>query len=246
MNPCLLIPVYNHGATVGALVEGLAPLGLVCFIVDDGSDPTTRRTLERLAAGTSWVRLARRPRNGGRGPTLRLGYQLAAQAGYSHVVQLDADGQHDPCDVPRLLEVARQHPEALVLGDPRFDETAPRARRWGRWLSRFWVWVETCSFRIRDPLCGLRCFPLAPTLQLLDRVPCGDRMDFDPEIAVRLQWAGVPVVNVPVRIRYFADGLSHFHMLWDNLRMSWLHTRLVFGMLVRAPGRGARPRRGSA
>jgi hypothetical protein len=114
-----------------------------------------------------------------------------------------------------------------------FDATAPRSRLIGRQLSRFWVHVETLSRQISDPLCGFRCLPLDPTVALLARHPLGDRMDFDPEIAVRLVWEGLDVVNVPTRVRYFADGVSHFQLLHDNVRISWAHTRLVFGMLRR-------------
>ncbi|MEE9609270.1 MAG: glycosyltransferase family 2 protein [Myxococcota bacterium] len=234
MKPCLLIPIYNHGATIAEVVSALSPLGLPCLIVDDGSDDDTRAALIELEAAHSWVRVERRSPNAGRGVALRVGYRLAAQLGHSHVVQIDADGQHDARDVPVLLEAARQRPGALVLGAPLFDDSAPAGRRYGRWLSRVWVWVETCSLEIRDPLCGLRCLPLEPTLRILDAVACGDRMDFDPEIAVRLVWAGVPVVNVPTRVRYFDGGISHFDLVRDNLRISWLHTRLFFGMLPRS------------
>jgi glycosyltransferase involved in cell wall biosynthesis len=245
VNPCLLIPVYDHGATLGDVVAGLAFLDLPCLVVDDGSHEATSAALERLRATCPWVRLERHPRNLGRGAALRTGYRWAARLGYTHAVQLDADGQHDPRDVPAFLEVARRRPDALVLGVPTFDDSAPRSRRYGRWISRFWVWLETLSFAIRDPLCGLRGVPLAATLRLLDRVPCGDRMDFDTELAVRLVWDGLPVVNVPVRVRYFPDGISHFHLLADNLRLSWLHARLFCGMWLRLP-RLIAVRRGAA
>jgi len=235
VNPCLLIPIYNHGATISEVVESLADLDLTCLIVDDGSDRETRTVLESLALEHPWVRVERRARNGGRGAALRSGYRLAAQLGFSHAAQLDADGQHDPRDVPLLLEAARRSPEDLVLGYPVFDETAPRARRYGRWISRFFVWLEICSLAIRDPLCGLRCIPLQAALRVLDRVQCGDRMDFDTEFAVRLVCDGLRVTNVPTRVRYFANGISHFDMVRDNLRISWLHTRLVFEMIPRAP-----------
>jgi glycosyltransferase involved in cell wall biosynthesis len=246
VNPCLLIPIYDHGATIGDVVSGLAFLGLPCLLVDDGSHEETRAALGRVCDTFSWVQLARHACNRGRGAALRTGYHQAACLGYSHVVQLDADGQHDPRDVPALLVVARSRPDALVLGAPIFDESAPRSRRYGRWISRFWVWLETGSLAIRDPLCGLRAVPLAPTLRLLRRVPCGDRMDFDTEMAVRLVWQGVSVRNVPVRVRYFADGISHFHMLGDNLRLSWLHARLFCGMWLHLPRLILRRIRGAA
>jgi glycosyltransferase involved in cell wall biosynthesis len=235
MNPCLLITIYNHGATIGALLEALAPLDLPCLVVDDGSDEETAKILDRLDSACAWVRLERRARNGGRGAALKTGYRLAARLGYTHAVQIDADGQHPAGAVPELLEAARRRPDALVLGSPVFDANAPRSRRYGRWISRFWVWLETCSLAIRDPLCGLRCVPLAPVLRVLERVRCGDHMQFDPEIAVRLVWEGLPVVNVATRISYPADGISHFQMFRDNVRISWLHARLFFGMFPRAP-----------
>jgi glycosyltransferase involved in cell wall biosynthesis len=242
VNPCILIPIYNHGRTIGDVVAGLAPLGLPCLVVDDGSDTTTRATLDRLAGAWPWVSIEHLPRNRGRGAALRHGYRTAARRGFSHAVQLDADGQHDPADVPRLLDAARRAPGALVLGMPHFDGTAPRSRRWGRLLSRYWVWVETLSVQVGDPLCGFRVFPLAPTVTLLERSPLGDRMEFDPEIVVRLVWAGVRVVNVPTRVRYLPGGLSHFRLVRDNILISLAHTRLVLGMLGRLPRLLARSR----
>jgi predicted LPLAT superfamily acyltransferase len=235
MKPCLLIPIYDHPATIAAVVEALAPLELPCLIIDDGSGEETQQVLESLATRFAWVRVERHERNAGRGSALQTGYRSAARLGFSHALQLDADGQHETSDIPALLDAARRQPGALVLGEPIFDESAPLARRLGRWISRFWVWIETCSLAIRDPLCGFRCMPLAPVVRILDEVKCGTHMDFDPEIAVRLSWAGLPVANVPARVRYFADGVSHFDMLRDNVRLTSLYTRLFLGMLRRLP-----------
>jgi glycosyltransferase involved in cell wall biosynthesis len=233
--PCLLIPIFDHGATIGDVVRGLAPLALPCLVVDDGSDAETQEALAKLAASHPGVELLRRARRGGRGAALKDGYRAAAARGFTHALQLDADGQHDPREAPRLMDAARRRPAALVLGEPRFDASAPLARRAGRWISRVWVWIETLSLAVRDPLCGFRCMPLAATLSVLERTPCGERMDFDPEIAVRLLWAGVPVENVPVHVRYFEDGISHFELWRDNVAISALHARLFFGMLARLP-----------
>jgi glycosyltransferase involved in cell wall biosynthesis len=242
VNPCLLIPIYNHKETIGDVLAALAPIELPCLVVDDGSDGATQATLDRLSHELSWVTVERLPLNCGRGAALRHGYRMAARQGFSHAVQLDADGQHDPADVPRLLDAARRAPHAIVLGAPRFDGSAPRSRRWGRLLSCFWVWVETLSFEVDDPLCGFRVLPLAPTVALLQRTPLGDRMEFDPEIVVRLVWAGVPVVNVPTDVRYPSGGLSHFRLVHDNVLISLAHTRLVLGMLGRLPRLLARGR----
>jgi glycosyltransferase involved in cell wall biosynthesis len=235
VNPCLLITIYNHGDSIGAVLEALAPLDLPCLVIDDGSDEATGKVLDQLDSAHPWVRLERCSRNGGRGAALKIGYRLADRLGYTHAVQIDADGQHSTDDVPLLLDAARRSPDAVVLGFPVFGADAPRSRRYGHWLSRFWVWLETCSFAIRDPLCGLRCMPLAATVRVIERVRCGDHMEFDPEITVRLAWEGVPVVNIPTRVRYFSGGISHFRLFRDNARITWLHTRLFLGMLPRAP-----------
>ena len=235
MNPTLLIPHYNHAAAIGEVFDGLAAHGLPCLVVDDGSDAAEHARLEALAAARPWVTIASLPQNRGRGAALRHGYETAWRRGFSHVVQLDADGQHDAADVPRFLAVARSHPGALVLGVPRFDETAPWARYYGRRISTFWVAVETLSRVIPDALCGFRVIPLAPAVSLLARRRLGDRMEFDPAFVVALVWEGVPVATVSTRVRYRRDGISHFQPWRDNTRISAMHARLVFGMLARLP-----------
>ena len=235
MNPCLLITIYDHPDTIYDVVSGLSPLGLPCIIVDDGSGEATVKALEQVREAFDFVEVVTRERNGGRGAALKTGYRHLLSRGYTHALQLAADDQHDATDAPAFLKAAAEHPTALVLGDPIFDDTAPRSRFYGRFISRFWVWVETWSRDIHDPLCGMRCMPLEATVRVLDETETGDYMEFDPEIAVRLVWAGVPVVNVPTRVRYFEEGISHFDLVRDNVRISKAHTRLFFEMLALAP-----------
>jgi len=235
MNPCLLIPIYNHKDTIRDVLKSLAYVNLPCLVVDDGSDAETRAVLDQMAQELPWVEIQHLAVNVGRGAALRHGYKAAGQRGFSHAVQLDADGQHDPGDIPKFLESARRAPAALVLGDPIFDGSAPKSRLYGRKLSRLAVWVATLSFSIHDPLCGFRCVPLEHTVNLIRRNGLGDRMEFDPTIAVRLAWEGIPVVNVSTRVRYFRDGLSHFDLVWDNVRLARAYIKLFFGMLLRLP-----------
>ena len=245
MNPCFLIPNYNHGETIAAVAASLAEYDLPLIVVDDGSDAPTAREIDRLAEEFEWISLVRRPQNGGRGAALRDGYFAAAERGFTHALQLDADGQHDAKDVPRLLAAARENPEALVLGRPIFDDSAPAMRMFGRKFSQVLVWLETLSFRIEDPLCGFRVFPLESTLRLLERSPLGNRMDLDPEIVVRLFWEGVPIVSVPTRVQYYEHGVSHFAPAYDSWLIAKAHARLVAGMIPRAPRLLARGWRGS-
>ena len=228
MNPCIGIPIYDHGSTIETVVAGLEKFDLPCIIVDDGSHPETREVLDRIEARRPWVEVVHHPVNRGRGAALRTAYRHAAVRGFTHLVQLDADGQHASCDVPRLLDAANAAPDALVLGAPLFDEDAPWHRLYGRKLSQGIVWLQTLSFAVQDPLCGFRCIPLAATVAVIDRKRTGDRMDFDPELIIRLVRAGVPVVNVPTEVCYPQNGISHFRMVEDNLRIAWAYIRLVF------------------
>lgn len=233
--PCFIVPVYNHGATVGATVVALARHALPIYLVDDGSDTATADVLDQLATSVGDVRLVRRPANGGKGAAVMSGMRAAYAAGQSHALQVDADGQHALDDISGFLAAAQEHPEALICGVPEYDASVPKGRFYGRYATHVWVWIETLSFAIQDSMCGFRVYPLAPTHRLIESVRLGTRMDFDIEILVRLFWRGVHIVNRPTRVIYPEDGISHFQPLGDNLRISWLHTRLFFGMLPRLP-----------
>lgn len=233
--PCLLVPIYNHKDSISRTVERLLVHRLTIFIIDDGSDEATQQVLAELAARHPQIRLFRLKENGGKGAAVMHGMIEARLAGFSHALQIDADGQHDTADIPRFLERGSAHPEALICGKPIYDDSAPKGRLYGRYITHFWVWVETLSFAIGDSMCGFRLYPLAATCALIDEVRLPTRMDFDTAIAVRLAWRGVRIENIPTRVIYPPGGLSHFNMLRDNLRISQMHTRLTCGMLLRLP-----------
>jgi hypothetical protein len=150
-------------------------------------------------------------------------------------VQIDADGQHDVSQLPELLAAAQRHPDSVVTGVSVYDDRAPRIRIYGRYLTHFWVWVNTWSFQIRDSMCGFRVYPLVAALRHRPRASRDWRMEFDTEILVRMFWDGVPVVNIPTRVTYPADGISHFRVVRDNWRITVMHARLFVGMLRRLP-----------
>jgi glycosyltransferase involved in cell wall biosynthesis len=233
MNIVVLIPVYNHERAIGAVVSQVRALGLPVLLVDDGSDATCAQVLVALAKDPSVV-LVRRDANGGKGAAVVTGLREAQRLGFSHAVQVDADGQHTVADVPRLVAESTAQPAAFVTGAPQFDASVPKGRLYGRYLTHIWVWINTLSFAVRDSMCGFRVYPIAKTLQVLGSY-WGKRMDFDPEVAVRLVWAGTPVVNVPTQVQYPSDGVSHFQVFSDNVRISLMHARLFFGMLLRLP-----------
>ncbi|MBA2673226.1 glycosyltransferase family 2 protein [Ramlibacter sp.] len=236
LEPVVVIPVYNHPSTIGRIAHAVAALGLPCILVDDGSEADCAAVLDLLAQGRApQVVLVRLATNQGKGAAMAAGFAEAARHGYSHALQIDADGQHDCADIPRFLAQARQWPEAVICGCPVYDASVPRGRLYGRYATHVWVWINTLSLDIRDSMCGFRVYPLAPVTALLRRTRIGQRMDFDSDIIVRLYWRGVPVVNLPTPVRYPQDGISHFRMWRDNVRISLMHARLFLGMLWRAP-----------
>lgn len=168
------------------------------------------------------------------------GLREAARLGYSHGLQVDADGQHFLDDVPRLLAEAHSHPHEIISGQPIYDDSVPKSRLYSRYITHVWVWIETLSLSIRDSMCGFRVYPIAEVLSLADRVALGQRMDFDTEIMVRLYWEGTASRFVPTKVIYPENGVSHFDVWRDNLRISWMHTRLFLSMLPRMPSLIAR------
>ena len=234
-HPCLVLPVYDPGPALVRTVEALSPFGLPMYLVDDGSGPETRADLERLAAGNRLVRLLALRPNQGKGAAVMAGLRQAGADGFSHALQVDSDNQHDAGALPEFLALGRRHPTAVIAGAPTYDGTVPPSRRYWRYASHLFVWINTLSLDIHDSLCGFRLYPLAPTLALMDRVGIPRRMAFDTEIIVRLHWAGVPVLSAPVRVTYPADGVSHFRAWHDTFRLIGMHAQLLAGMAWRAP-----------
>jgi glycosyltransferase involved in cell wall biosynthesis len=234
MNACALIPIFDHPDTIEKVIAEL-PSELPCLVVDDGSGERTRAAVRRAIGARTDAWVVRRQRNGGKGAALKTGYRAAFERGFTHAVQLDADGQHRVSDVSRFLAAMRARPDALVLGVPVFDETAPLARIYARQLSRGLVWLACLSRAVPDPLCGFRGVPLAPALAVIDAVATGDWMDFEPEMAVRMVWHGTPIETLGTRVVYPPDGISHFSIARDYPRLASLYVRLLGGMLRRAP-----------
>jgi predicted LPLAT superfamily acyltransferase len=223
---------------MAAVLARLQPFELTCIIVDDGSSAETQQQLAHLT-GVTVIRLET---NSGKGEAVIAGLKAAELAGFTHAVQVDADGQHCIEDIPRFLDEARKHPDSLISGMPHYDETVPKSRLYGRYVTHVWVWIETLSLSLKDSMCGFRVYPLSETLAIVARHRPGKRMDFDTEIMVRLYWAGTDSRFIRTRVIYPPDGVSHFDALRDNLRISWMHTRLFFGMLPRIPALLARRR----
>jgi len=231
-----VIPCYNHPQTIGTMVAAVRAHGLEVVVVDDGSDAACARVLDELAtqhgAGMALLRLAH---NQGKGGAMMAGLRHALSLGYTHALQIDADGQHDAADIPKFLAASTAQADAVVCGVPIYDDSVPKARLYGRYATHVWVWINTLSLDIADSMCGFRVYPLEPVVKLFDQARLGRRMDFDSELLVRLHWRGVRIVNLPTRVRYPINGVSHFQLVRDNVLISGMHARMLAGMLLRLP-----------
>lgn len=236
MKICVIVPHFDHVEEFAALLPGLLETGHHLIVVDDASPPDVFAVLARLLETNGRdCTLIRHPANRGKGGAVASGLRAAHDAGFTHAVQIDADGQHDHRDIPILRAAAAADPHSLVCGQPVFGKDISTLRYYARYITQYLVWLETLSRTIRDPMCGLRVYPLRAVVALLDESCLPTRMGFDPEILVRALWAGIPIQFVEVRVRYPQGGRSHFRYLGDNLELSWMHTRLLAGMLPRIP-----------
>lgn len=236
VNACVVIPVYNHERAIGAVVEALRPYKVPVILVDDGSNTACREVLEGIASyEAGWVSLVRLPENTGKGGAVSAGIREAASRGFTHAIQIDADGQHRIDDLPKFLAERDAHPNAVISGLPVFDASVPKGRLYGRYLTHICVWANTLSFDIKDSMCGYRVYPVRTVMNLIDRVRIGQRMDFDVELLVRLHWRGVEIRQVPTPVMYPTDGVSHFQLFGDNARLTVMQLKLFLGMVIRSP-----------
>lgn len=239
--PCLVIPHYNHANAIASVFQRLEALidatkfELHCLVVDDGSDANENQQLHATAQAYDFVQIVDKTNNGGKGTATLLGFKTAAAAGFTHAVQVDADGQHRVEDLPRFFALGQQFPEQVITGLPVYDHSIPAHRLYFRYITRFMVWVNTLSLSIVDPQCGFRLYPLAAVVPIAQRQWVSQHMDYDIDIIVRLYWSGRKVMNLPTKVVYPEGGVSHFDMLHDNLRITRCHVQMFFGMLWRSP-----------
>ena len=234
----VLIPSYNTGEKVFETVRNARQFWEPVWVVADGSADGTPAGLQALAASDTGLRVFVLPENLGKGAAILHGLHAAVAQGYTHVLTMDADGQHPADRIPAFMSASMEEPDALILGKPVFDASAPRLRVVGRRVSNWWANLETLWEGIGDSLFGLRVYPARPLLQIMESQVWMRRFDFDVEAAVRLVWRGARPINLPAPVRYFSaeqGGVSHFNYVRDNLLLGWMHLRLLAGFLLRMP-----------
>lgn len=234
----VLIPSYNPGTKVLDTVRAARAQWNPVWVIVDGSTDGTAQALQQMAAADDGLQVFVLPENRGKGAAVLHGLDQATRLGFSHVLCMDSDGQHPAQLIPEFMARSRQQPEAMVLGLPVFDASAPSLRVKGRKISNWWANLETLWAGIGDSLFGFRVYPVAPLRHIMQRQRWMRRFDFDPEAVVRLCWYGVPPVNLPSPVKYFQageGGVSHFNYWRDNRLLTWMHTRLMFGFVLRLP-----------
>lgn len=230
-----IVPVYNHPHYIQALIEHLTQFELPIILVNDGSHEQCTQLLRTIDDQFEQVILVEHAHNQGKGQAVITGVHKAFELGLSHALQIDSDGQHDWNDIAKFIDISKQHPHAMIIGQPVFDESVPKSRLYGRYATHIWVWINSLSFEIKDSMCGFRVYPLVETLAVIQTAKFQLRMGFDSEILVRLKWDNVSFVNVPTKVIYPEQGISHFHAWRDNWGMTKAHSRLFAGMLLRLP-----------
>jgi hypothetical protein len=241
----VLLPSYNSGAKLLETVREARRYWAPVWVVIDGSTDGSGEALAACqeAASDPSLRILVLERNQGKGAAVLHGLDAAAAAGFTHVLTMDADGQHAAASIPAMMEESLRNPDAMILGRPIFDESAPRIRVHGRKISNGWTDLETLWAGIGDSLFGFRVYPIAELRAVMRRTRWMRRFDFDPEAAVRLCWRGVRPINHPTPVRYLAadeGGVSHFHYVRDNILLAGMHARLVAEAVWRLPTYGMR------
>lgn len=234
----VIIPSYNPGPKVLDTVRAARARWSPVWVVVDGSTDSSAEQLQALAASDDGLRVIVLPENRGKGSAVLEGISQAAAAGFTHALTMDSDGQHPADLIPAFMAASQARPETMVLGKPVFAADAPALRVNGRKVSNGWANLETLWMGIGDSLYGFRVYPIRPLQRVMLANHWMRRFDFDPEAVVRLCWAGVKPVNIDAPVRYFRPdegGVSHFRYLRDNTLLTWMHTRLFLGFLIRLP-----------
>lgn len=240
----VLIPSYNPGQKVYETVSVAREYWNPVWVVVDGSDDGTAQGLSDMAKADPGLKVIVLAQNGGKGAAVLHGVEMASKQGYTHALTMDSDGQHPAALIPEFMRMSIQRPECMVLGVPVFDASAPALRVQGRRISNWWANLETLWMGIGDSLYGFRVYPTRPLSEIMRGQTWMRRFDFDPEAVVRMCWRGVKPINLPAPVKYFdsADGgVSHFNYLRDNVLLTWMHTRLFLGFVLRLPRLMLRP-----
>ena len=239
MRLVVLIPSYNTGsALLQSTVKAVLSHHPDVWVVIDGSTDGSGDALAGWEERHPGLKVFNLPNNVGKGAAVLHGAKCAEEEGVTHLLAMDADGQHPAGRIEKFVHVANEHPDAMLLGCAVFGPEAPQLRVQGRKISNAWSNLETLGWGIGDSLFGMRVYPVKALLKAFQSTWFGRRFDFDTEMAVRIAWQGVPIVNVPTAVKYLSKdegGVSQFRYFRDNTLLTWMHARLLIGFVLRLP-----------
>jgi len=235
----LIVPSYNTGPLLLVTLAEIVQKWLPVWVVIDGSDDGSEALLEPLQHQyPDTLVVIKLEENSGKGAAILTGITQAQKQGYTHVLTMDADHQHSAEFIEQFMQTSSENPAAMILGEPIFDASAPMIRVKGRKISNGWANLETLWAGIHDSLFGMRVYPIADLMAVMHSIRWARRFDFEPEIAVRLAWRGVAIINIPTPVRYIAkeEGvISQFKYGRDNILLIGMHIRLFCGFIWQLP-----------
>lgn len=232
----IVVPSYNSGILLKKTINQIVAHWSSVMVVVDGSNDDSDAFIN--STDYPYLKLIKLQKNQGKGAAILKGALHAHHEGFTHILIIDADDQHPVEAISTFMQTSIQHPNAIVLGEPIFDSSAPAIRVQGRKISNFFVHLETMSWNIHDSLFGMRVYPIDDLIAVMKQTFWARRFDFEPEISVRLAWRGLKIINIPTSVRYINKvdgGISHFHYLRDNSLLIWMHIRLLTEFLIRLP-----------
>ena len=231
ISPIIIIPVFNHAKTLRQVVKRALHQDVPVMVIDDGSTDGGAETITDLK-----VKVITHAQNLGKGAAIMKGALEARKMGKTHIVTIDADGQHDPDEYLKFSQTMMEHPDDILVGKRNFQTAnVPRASIWGRSFSNFWFRLQT-GYRLGDVQSGFRVYPVVifHQLKLVEK-----RFSFEVEVLVKSSWAGIRIQDVDISVHYppAKKRISHFNKIKDNLRLTHLNTKLTFRSLLPIPHR---------
>ena len=231
MKISIVIPVYNHSKTLRDVVVRALEVHDAVMVVDDGSTDEGIGTLAGLD-----VQIVQHQHNRGKGAAILTAADACRRLGMTHMITMDADGQHNPEDLAHFIPAVQSDPAAIVVGKRDFEGiSVPGLTRFGRHFSNFWLRLQTGQ-SLGDTQSGFRAYPL----EVLKRLKLLEKgFAFEVEVLVKAAWAGINFKEVDISVYYppANERISHFHLFKDNLRLTLLNTVLTLRSMVPVPHR---------
>ena len=223
MRICVIIPVYNSEKMIADVLKSVLQHAENVIVVNDGSSDGTFDVLKNFFG----ITLVSYTKNRGKGHALQCGFRKAAEMKFTHVVTMDADGQHLATDIAMLAQAAEKQPGAIIVGARKFDNpNMPQGNVFANNFSNFWFRMQTGK-RLPDTQTGFRIYPLQTVGKM--RI-FTSRYEAELEILVRSAWRNIPIVSQAINV-YYPPGnerVSHFRAGKDFFRISVLNTVLCF------------------